>query len=60
VKEYLSQKQVAYTEHDVAQDRETAQEMVKKTGQMGVPVIIVDGEIVVGFNQSKLDDLLAK
>ena len=60
VKEYLSQKQVAYTEHDVAQDREAAQEMVKKTGQMGVPVIIVDGEIVVGFNQSKLDDLLAK
>jgi len=34
--------------------------MVEKTGQMGVPVIIIDNEAIVGFNQSKIDELLAK
>jgi glutaredoxin len=43
----------------VAKDREKAQEMIKKSGQMGVPVIIVDGEVMVGFNQSQLDKLLS-
>ena len=44
----------------MAADREAAKEMIEKTKQMGVPVIIVDGtEIVVGFNQAKLDELLA-
>ncbi len=44
----------------MAKDREKAQEMIQKSKQMGVPVIIVDGEIMVGFNQTKLDELLAK
>jgi glutaredoxin 3 len=44
----------------VAKDREKAQEMIQKSKQMGVPVIIVDGELMVGFNQGKLDELLAK
>ncbi len=44
----------------MAQDRDKVKEMVQKSGQMGVPVIIVDGEVVVGFNQAKLDELLAK
>jgi len=43
----------------VSQDREKAQEMIQKSGQMAVPTIIIDGEIVVGFNQAKLDELLA-
>ena len=43
----------------MAVDREAAKEMIDKSKQMGVPVIIVDGEVVVGFNQSKLDGLLA-
>ena len=60
VKEYLSQKGVSYQEHDVAADREAAKEMIEKSKQMGVPTIIIDGEIVVGFNQPKLDELLAK
>jgi glutaredoxin len=34
--------------------------MIQKSGQMGVPVIIVDGQIIVGFNQAKLDEALAK
>jgi len=43
----------------VAADRNAAKEMIQKSKQMGVPVIIVDDEIVVGFNQAKLDGLLA-
>ena len=59
-KEYLSKKKVVYTEYDVAKDREKAKEMIQKSGQMGVPVIIVDGEIIVGFNQARLDTLFPK
>ena len=58
-KEYLSQKGISYTEHNVAENKEAASEMINKSGQMGVPVISIDDEVVVGFNQSKLDSLLA-
>ena len=58
-KDYLSRKGVSFTEHNVAEDREAAKEMIDKSKQMGVPVIIVDGEVVVGFNQSRLDGLLS-
>jgi glutaredoxin len=44
----------------VAKDREKAKEMIQKSGQMGVPVIIVDSEIIVGFNQARLDTLFPK
>jgi len=60
VKEYLSQKNVAYTEYDVAQDKDKAREMVEKSKQMGVPVVMVDDTIVVGFNQAELEKLLAE
>jgi glutaredoxin len=43
----------------VAADREKAKEMIQKSKQMGVPVIIIGDEIMVGFNQSKMDSLLA-
>ncbi len=43
----------------MAQDRDKAKEMIDESGQMGVPVIIVDGKVVVGFNQSLLDGLLS-
>jgi glutaredoxin len=42
----------------VAADKEKAKEMVQKTGQMVVPVITVDNEVIVGFNQARLDELL--
>jgi len=59
-KEYLSQKGISYTDYDVASDRDKAKEMLQKSGQMGVPVILVDDQLVAGFNQSKLDELLSK
>ena len=49
---------IAYTEYDVASDPEKRQEMVKKSGQMGVPVIIIGDELVIGFDQAELTKLL--
>ena len=43
----------------MAKDRDKAKEMIQKSGQMGVPVIIVNGEVIVGFNQGRLDSLLS-
>ena len=57
-KGYLSRKGISFTEYNVAQDRDKAKEMIQKSGQMGVPVITVDDEVVVGFNQTLLDKLL--
>ncbi len=59
MKEYLSQKGISYIEHDVAADRDKAKEMIEKSKQMAVPVITIDDEVVVGFNQSLLDSLLS-
>jgi len=59
-KDYLSHKGITYTDINVAQDREKANEMIQKSGQMGVPVITVDNEVVVGFNQTLLDKLLSQ
>ncbi len=58
-KAYLSGKGVPYKEKDVSVDRAAADEMMRLTGQMGVPVIVVDGQAVVGFNRVRLDQLLA-
>ena len=58
-KEHLSRKGIPYIEYNVAQDRDRAKEMIDKSGQMSVPVIIVNGEVIVGFNSSRLDSLLS-
>ncbi len=58
-KDYLTKKGIAFTDYNVAEDREKAKEMIEKSKQMGVPVIIVGDDIVIGFNQTKLDSLLS-
>ncbi len=58
VKDYLDQKEVTYEAFDVTKEREKAMEMIKISGQQGVPVIDIDGKIVVGFNQKKIDEYL--
>lgn len=55
-KEYLASKQIPYTEIDVMRDPSKQQEMITKSGQFGVPVIDVDGKIIVGFDKRKLDE----
>ena len=57
-KEYFKTNNVAYTEKDVATDAAARQEMMDRSGQMGVPVIDINGELIVGFNKEKLAELL--
>jgi len=59
-KEYLKSKGADYTDVNVADDKKKAQEMIEKSGQMGVPVIDVDGKIIIGFDKGELEKLLSK
>ena len=59
-KDYFKTNNVEYTELNVATDEAARNAMVEKSGQMGVPVIEVDGNIVIGFDQELLADLLKK
>lgn len=57
-KEFFKENNVEYTEKDVTTDVAARDAMVEKSGQMGVPVIDIDGSIVIGFDKEKLSDLL--
>ncbi|ADK79475.1 MULTISPECIES: glutaredoxin domain-containing protein [Sediminispirochaeta] len=57
-KEYFRGRGVNFTEYNVAQNMQKAEEMVKKSGQMGVPVIDINGRIIIGFNQSEIERAL--
>lgn len=59
VKAYLDEKGIAWREVDVMADPKAAEEMIKKSGQMGVPVTDYHGQIIVGFNKAKLDQVTA-
>lgn len=58
-KEYFKKNNVAYEEIDVAGNKTAAQEMINKSHQMGVPVIDIDGTIIVGFNRPEIDKALS-
>lgn len=57
-KEFFQKNNISYTEYDVGRDLEKRQEMIEKSGQMGVPVIMVGTDLVVGFNKPRLAELL--
>ena len=57
-KSYFQEHKVEYEEKDVSIDMTAREDMMKKTGQLGVPVIDIDGTIVIGFNKAKLAELL--
>lgn len=59
-KKLLDDRGVHFTDIDVSRDRQAAEEMVRLTGQMGVPVIVIDGEVIVGFNRPRIEQLIAK
>jgi S1-C subfamily serine protease len=59
VKEYLSQRSVPFRDVDVTRDAGGAQDMLRVSGQQGVPVIVIDGQVVVGFDRPRLDQLLS-
>jgi len=57
-KKYLASKNIPFEDIDVSKDKAAVAEMVQKSGQKGVPVIDIDGNIVIGFDQNALDRLL--
>jgi len=57
-KEFFQEHNVSYEEKNVAVDEQAREDMVQKSGQLGVPVIDVNGEIVIGFDKGKLSELL--
>ena len=57
-KEFFKKNNVEYEEKDVAADEEARKEMVEKSEQLGVPVIDIDGTLVVGFDKAKVAQLL--
>ena len=57
-KDYFRKNSIAFTEYNVATDMDKANEMVKKSGQMGVPVLDINGRILVGFNPAEIERAL--
>ena len=58
VKDYLKEQNVEYSDKDVSTDSEAAKEMYEKTQQRGVPVIDIDGKIIIGFDKEEIDNAL--
>lgn len=58
VKQFLKDNNIEFEDIDVSQDQEKVREMVDKTGQMGVPVLDIDGEIIVGFDKDAINKAL--
>ena len=59
-KNWLKEKNISFEDYNVGIDQEKAKEMISKSRQMGVPVIDVDGEIIIGFDKPKLEEALKK
>jgi glutaredoxin-like YruB-family protein len=58
-KDYLKEKGIAFEDINVAEDAVAGEEMVQKSGQMGVPVLDIEGEIIIGFDKTAIDRLTA-
>jgi glutaredoxin 3 len=57
-KDFFKEKNVKFTDYDVAADTDKRKEMVEKSGQMGVPVIIIGNDLIIGFNKPVISKLL--
>lgn len=57
-KDFFTANNVAFTDYDVSTDEAKRSEVIERSGQMGVPVIFIDGEMVIGFNEPRLRELL--
>lgn len=62
VKDWLKKKKIQFEERDVSesQNKSFRDELIEKSGQLGVPVIDIDGEIIIGFNEEKLKKAIEK
>jgi len=57
-KKFLDDNNITYKDIDVTEDRDALDDIIKRSGQMGVPVIDIDGDLIIGFNQAKLKEKL--
>jgi glutaredoxin 3 len=57
-REFLEKHGVSYEDVNVAEDRQGAKEMIEKSGQLGIPVIDIDGSIIVGFDRGRIESAL--
>ena len=57
-KQFLNENKIPYESYDVGADEQRADEMVSKSGQMGVPVIDIDGKIIIGFDKEEIKKTL--
>lgn len=57
-KQFLKENNIQFEDYNVSVDQNKAQEMIKKSGQMGVPVLDIDGEIIVGFDKERIKQVL--
>ena len=57
-KQYFSSKGLSYEDFDVSANRTAMEEMVKLSGQMGVPTIVINGQIIVGFDKARIEEIL--
>jgi len=55
---FLDERKIQYQHIDVSEDEKTKEEIIQKSGQMGLPIIDIDGEIIVGFDREKISKLL--
>ncbi len=58
VKDYLKEQNLPFTDIDVSLDNDAIQKMVKLSGQMGVPVIDISGQVIVGWNKNALEEVI--
>ena len=58
LKSYLRKNRIRFTDVDVSRDEKAAQEMVNRSGQQGVPQTVIDGQLIIGFDKKKIDELL--
>jgi glutaredoxin len=57
-KEFLTSHKIPFQSYDVSTDREKQKEILEKTGQLGVPVILIDNEVIVGFDKPRISQIL--
>ncbi len=60
VKKYFKENRVPFRDYDVSRDQRRAEEMFRKSGQMGVPVLDIHGKVIVGFDKTKIDKALRR
>jgi glutaredoxin-like YruB-family protein len=58
LKEFLKEHKIDFEDVNVAQDAQAREEMIKKSGQMGVPVVEINNEIIIGFDKERISNLL--